>query len=135
MNMTITITLPPDLEVQLRERATVAGVPAEEYVLDALAERLGASGIPPLCEEQSRLLEDINRGMPEATWRRYHQLVAARHAQTLTDAEHAELLSLTDEIELAHAQRLEKLIQLAALRQMSVDDLMDQLGIRDPGYA
>ena len=52
-----------------------------------------------------------------------------------SEAEHAELIALTDEIELAHARRLESLVQLARLRGASADDLMQEFGIREPGHA
>jgi hypothetical protein len=137
--MTITIYLPPDLEKRLRDKANAAGVAAEDIVLDAVAERLGQSatltGPVEMTEDESQLLQGINRGLPESSWQRYHQLAAARRAETLTEPEHAELMTLTDQIELAHAERLAKLVQLARLRKVDVDDLMEELGIRDPGYA
>jgi hypothetical protein len=37
-------------------------------------------------------------------------------------------------MERANVERLKKLIELARLRGVKLEELMDQLGIRDPGY-
>lgn len=76
----------------------------------------------------------INEGMPQESWRRYHELNDKRLAETITNDELCELRSLTDVIELANARRLERLIELAQLRKIKLGDLMEELGIRDPGY-
>jgi hypothetical protein len=138
--MTITISLSPELEQQLRAKAAAEGVPAETVVLDALAERLEpANGsslpAPRLSSDESRLLEAINQGLPAAIWNRHRHLTSLRQAESLTDSELQELQSLTDSIELAHAERLSHLVELAHLRGVPVDTLMQQLGIRDPGHA
>jgi hypothetical protein len=75
----------------------------------------------------------INQGLPETVWRRYHELVARRRDGTLTDDEYEALKSLTDDVELAHSRRMEKVADLARLREVSLDDLMAELGLQDPG--
>jgi len=89
---------------------------------------------PALPEEESRLLEHINRGMPEDSRRRYRELIERRQGETLTPQEHAELLRLTDEDETRNAERLRALARLAQLRQTTLTALMDDLGIRTPEY-
>ena len=137
--MPITIDLPPELEKQLRENASAVGIAAEDFVMDALEERLEKARFRSaqqshLSHDESWLLQEINRGLSEESWRRYRELKAIRDAGALTEAEHAELKSLTDDVELAHSERLKKLVNLAHLRRVSVDALMEELGIRDPGY-
>jgi hypothetical protein len=137
--MTITIHLTPDLERELRETSAAKGVPAEEFVVGALSESLKhaktTSRLPPrLSAEESRLLIAINEGLPELVWRRFHELNASRRAETLTADEQVELIQLNDRIEHLNVQRLEKLIELAKLRNVDVKVLMDQLGLQDPGY-
>jgi hypothetical protein len=137
--MTITIQLPPDLEKQLLEKASAAGLAAEDFVMDVLAKRL-AQQTPAvdrsshLGQDESQLLAEINRGLPESTWKRYHHLVAKRKDESLSDEEHAELITLSDMVELANACRLKNVVELARLRGVEVKVLMDELGIRDPGY-
>jgi len=52
----------------------------------------------------------------------------------LTSQEQAELIALSDQMEEINVQRMENVIQLARLRQTSVDALMDDLGIKSPLY-
>lgn len=135
--MSITIELPPDLEEQIRRNASAAGIAAEAFIVNVVAERLQSSqpltsGV--LSPEESRLLQAINQGLPEATWQRYRQLVKQCQTGSLNEEEHSELKSLTDTIEVAHIERLKRLVELSRLRQVSVEQLMEDLGIHDLGY-
>ncbi len=67
--------------------------------------------------------------------RRYDQLNTKLHEEQLTSEEHQELLALIDPVELADAERLKHLIELAQLRGVSLDTLMDELGIHQVPYA
>lgn len=90
---------------------------------------------PSLPANEAELLQKINRGVPPKVRKRYHELNEKLHEETITQDEHQELLGLIDQIELADAERIRHLITLAQLRNLSVDSLMDQLGIRRPVYA
>src|SRR6266571_1281693 len=100
-----------------------------DEVLNGLA-RLGTSDLAQLVEQvialharrrapsmpknEADLLQKINQGpAPEV---------------------HQELLQLIDQIELTDAERMQHLIALSQLRQVSVDALMHQLGMRPPAY-
>jgi hypothetical protein len=63
---------------------------------------------------------------------RYRELVARRRAESLTAAEQQELTQLSDGIELANAVRVGHVIDLARLRGVPVDTLIQQLGIPLP---
>jgi hypothetical protein len=52
--------------------------------------------------------------------------------RALTPAEHQELLNLTDAIEQFDADRLQHLLELAQLRQISLPELLDRLNISTP---
>jgi hypothetical protein len=93
----------------------------------ALQARQRAISLP---KNETDLLEQINRGLPQTVRLRYDELTAKLQEETITPSEHEELLRLTDQIEQADVERLRTLIALAQLRQVSVDTLMDQLGIR-----
>ena len=138
----VTIQLEATKERELWELATAQGQEPGELARRAVEEYLRRrhSGEAPhegvcLPIAEAQLLQEINRGLPETAWRRYHELVARRRAETLTEEEYGELISLTDEVELANARRMEKLAHLARLRRVSLDQLMDELGFQDPGYA
>jgi hypothetical protein len=83
-----------------------------------------------LSKTETDLLEQINQGLPQTVRLRYDELATKLQEETLTPSEHEELLRLTDQIEQADVERLCALIALAELRQVSLDTLMDQLGLR-----
>ncbi len=88
--------------------------------------------VPSLPQPEAELLQQINHGLPEATQHRYNELRAKLNAATITPEEHQELLALVDTIEQADADRLQHLIELSQLRQVSLPNLMHQLGIHPP---
>lgn len=134
--MTITLEITPELEEVLRRSAQRAGLPPDGYILKVLQERLGGEErLPPhLSQDETRLLQQINQGLPPATWARYHALKEKRDARTLTPDEHAELLALTNEVELWNARRLELVMALAQLRHIPLRAMMDELGLVPPPY-
>lgn len=85
-----------------------------------------------LSEAESDLLKQINIGIALDTWQRYEELKAKRRAATLSPTEHEALISISNKIEIANAQRISALTQLAALRHLPLEELMDQLGIISP---
>lgn len=82
-----------------------------------------------LSRRESELLLKINQGVPKPLSQRYHELIAKRRAETLTPDEYTELLTLTDQVELADAQRMENLAELARLRHQPLFVVMDELGL------
>lgn len=83
-------------------------------------------------QAELRILEQINRGLSETDWHRYHALVAQRQQEALSDEELAELTALSDRIELLNAERIERLTELARLQNKRLPELMDELGIAAP---
>ncbi len=55
--------------------------------------------------------------------------------ETLTQEEHQELLAFTAQIEKADAERMKYLAELARIRGVSLDLLMEELEIHPPAYA
>lgn len=88
--------------------------------------------IVSLSPSEAELVRQIQQGLPPAIEQRHRELREKLQAETLTAAEYQELLALTDAIEQADADRLERLITLAQMRQVSLPDLMDQLGLQPP---
>jgi hypothetical protein len=132
-----TVEIAPDLEATLRREAAKQGLDARDYILGALRERLASalsSMAPRLPDAEATLLQEINRGLSAESWQRYSMLKEKRRAETLTPEEQAELISFSDRMEELNVQRMERLIQLARLRNTSVNALMDELGIKSPPY-
>lgn len=136
--MTITLTMPPQLEARLRDEAAREGVDAGTLVLRTLEQQFGDSaGSASYSNREAELLVRIGSGPLEPVWMRYHQLSAKRDAETLTQEEHAELVALSEAIEAADVTRLEHMVELAKLRGVDLRTLRAQLGIpaRDAGEA
>jgi len=87
-----------------------------------------------LSQQESELLLKINQIIPSDIENHYNDLIAKRDSVTLTDNEHQELLCLTEQIELQAAERVECLVELANLRGISLNTLMDNLGIHMKSY-
>lgn len=89
---------------------------------------------PSLPQNEAELLKKINQIFPQEIQQRYSSLIARRNSETLTDAEHAELLKLTDQVENLERRRIEYLAELAQLRRTTLNQVMQQLGIQPPNY-
>ncbi|MEW6127986.1 MAG: hypothetical protein AB1757_13180 [Acidobacteriota bacterium] len=87
-------------------------------------------GAPSLPAKELELLQKINQGFPPATFTRMQNLIAKRQSRTISDKELQELIGITDEVERVNVERIKYLIELAALRNLTLDKLMDQLGIK-----
>jgi hypothetical protein len=102
-----------------------------EKVIALQARRRAAS----LSKTEAELFQKINQGVSSEVRRRYIELNDKLHDETIAPEEHQELLTLIDQIELADAERMRHLVELAQLRNVPVDRLIDQLGIRRRVYA
>ena len=87
---------------------------------------------PALSKEETELLLKINEGLPEEVQLRYNELLIKQSEETMTEAEHKELVQLIPRVEAKSAERMKYLIQLAQLWNTSVDEVMERLGIKPP---
>jgi hypothetical protein len=87
-----------------------------------------------LSKKESDLLKAINAGLPKELQNRYNVLVKKRHKETLTDTEYEELLMLTEQVEKLDNQRLSYLLELAKLRNQSLDDVITSLELKPRLY-
>lgn len=81
---------------------------------------------------ETALLRTINQPIPLALQARYNTLADKRDDEVLTDSEHLELLDIAHQIERFSVKRLTALTQLAAIRQVPLLKLMDELEIQTP---
>lgn len=84
--------------------------------------------------EESQLLGQISQGVPVDLQAQYDILRAKRETETLTEDEQGQLIELSKRIEQFGADRLKAMVNLAQLRQVSLTELMDSLGIQPVGY-
>ncbi len=80
-----------------------------------------------LPERESQLLLKINRAIPATLQKRYEYLLAKNREETITPIEHEELIKVIEKMETKNAERLEFLIELSRIRNISLDILMKQL--------
>jgi hypothetical protein len=135
--MQVTIDITPELAAQLREAAANEGLETSTYIVHTLAEHVRqppAGSVPCLNETEARLLHQINMGLSQEAWQRYHALLAKRRDEQLTPEEHAALIALSDQREEFNVRRIESLIALAQLRHTSIEALMQQLGLHTSPY-
>lgn len=90
---------------------------------------------PGLSQRETQLLEIINRGPSVELRQRYALLNEKLQDENLSDKEQAELVRLVEQIEAYDVERLKSLIDLAQLRGVSLDAVMDQLDIQRSIYA
>jgi hypothetical protein len=122
----ITLNLTPELTQRLHNEATKQGVETDRLILNTLQDHFP---IEPTPVTEADLLQQINIGLPPATWEEYHALIAKRQAETLTPTEHTQLIAISTELESLNVKRLNALIQLATRRNQPLPDLMQSLGI------
>lgn len=120
-----------DIE-QLMDGVAQLDTPALENLLSQVSLVLAQRKAPRLPKQESILLQQINAGVSDMIQKRYMELQTKLHHETISADEHQELLALIDRIELVDATHLQALLELAQLRQVSLQELMRQLGIRPP---
>ena len=128
---TIQLQLPFDALLNSLQQLT-----AEELAeLAQHAARLGARRrAPSLSQAETDLLLKINQGVPSEIHRRCAGLTKKQRGRGLSDQEQAELMAVVEKIELLNAQRLGYFVELANIRQVSLDDLMASLQIKPLTY-
>lgn len=87
-----------------------------------------------LTQSETELLQKINAGMPIALQKRYDFLIKKRQTETLNDANYEELIELTAYTENHNTQRLKYLLELANLRNKTLDEIIAELGIKPRVY-
>jgi hypothetical protein len=132
--MTLTVNLSSELIEALRALAGRTGQDLDHTVARLLQEQLRRQTPPAasasLCSPaETELLRQIQQGLPETTWRRYRELVARRETEELTDAEQPELVALADVVEGWNVRRLELARQLAELRGVSLQTVLEELNL------
>lgn len=127
--MTLNLELPKAIEQQLIQEANLQGLSLDNYLVQFLKRTVAKPKTKKQLSE-SALLKKINLDFSEAEWTDYKQLIVLRRAENINEQDYQRLLFLGDKLELANAERFKYLIELAQLRQVSLDKLMSDLGIK-----
>lgn len=125
-----TIQIKPNTKVAVDDVltgvATLDTAELEDFfqrVAQVLAERKA----PHLSHHEAELLLKINIGYPSDMTKRYEYLLAQKKAQTISPAGQQELIDLSDHFEALDTARLQYLIELAQLREVSLDELLKKM--------
>lgn len=101
----------------------------EQFYQELTAMRLKKSGLPLLNAVESELLNKINIEFDPKKWERLTYLDWKLEFGALTEKEEIESLKLAEAYEHYSVERLKHLSQLALIRRVSIDELMEQLGV------
>jgi hypothetical protein len=123
------LTIQVDTEQLLRAALQLPYPELEQFVTQLQILRL-RQDTTRLTQDEAELLLKINEGLPSTVQQRLDELIAKRQTQSLTAAEHQELIQLTEQSEKIDADRMQHLLALAALRKVSLDEVMQQLGLQ-----
>ncbi len=131
-NATITI------DARLAEAYNQAPAPRRKKVLLAIKQALQEpvqTKVPRLSKKETELFLIINQSLPAEQQQRIEALTEKMEFESITDAEQAELLRLTDAMESGQVKRLRAVAELAKVRNVSLGEMMRQLGLEPGRYA
>ncbi len=129
--MSLTITLPNELEQFLQNHALRVGVPVETLLTRTIVERWdGARRYPGLPNGESELLLRLQTLFTPEQTSEYRALCEKSDAGTLNHDERERFLAILEQRDHQNAERLKILAELAQQRGVSLRDMMAQLGVR-----
>jgi len=103
-----------------------------EYFLKEVSNVLAQKKASNFSKREAELLLKINDSWTTDKWRRYQSLGEKLQAETMSEKEYEEYMILVDEKQDRAISRLKNIIELAALRKVSVSVLSKELGIDKP---
>lgn len=129
--MSLSITLPDDLEQFLQTQARRMGVPVETLLTHTIVERWdGIRRAPGMPSRETDLFLRLQNLFPPELTREYKTLCHQSDAGTLAEADRERLLALIEQRDEHNAERLRIVAELAALRGVSLREMMAELEIR-----
>jgi len=85
-------------------------------------------------KKENELLKTINSSLPATTNRIYENLLTKKQKGVLSDNEYAELLDITEQREALQEEKLRSMIELAKLRNTTLDEIVEQLQLKKELY-
>ena len=129
--MSVSITLPDDLERFLQTQARQMGVPVETLLTSTIVERWdGIRRAPGLPSNETELLLRLQNLFPLEQTQEYQSLCRQSDAGALTEPDRERLLMLIEQRDQQNAERLQIVAELARLRGVPLRQMMLELGIR-----
>jgi hypothetical protein len=132
--MSLIIQIPVTTEHYLRENANRQGMSLEDYISQLLTETsvsaFSKKGKKTLSEIE--LLQKVQLDIQKDDLREYNRLKNLLKLGEITEQEREKLIQLNDLVEIAHAKRMQFILQLAQLRKVPLDSVLMDLGIKLP---
>lgn len=132
--MSLTIQIPVTTEHYLREIAKRQGMSLEHYISQLLTDTsistLNKKGKKSITEIE--LLQKIQLDIQAEDLNEFYILTQLLKSGKITEQERETLIQLNDLVEIAHAKRMQYVLQLAKLRKVSFDKVLTDLGIKQP---
>ena len=98
-----------------------------EKFIQKIGHLIARRKVAHLPERESQLMMKINKVISVPLQKRYEYLLTKNREETITPLEHEELLKVIEKVETKNAERLEYLIELSRIRNISLDTLIAQL--------
>ena len=132
--MSLTIQIPVTTEHYLREIAKRQGMSLEHYISQLLTDTsistLNNKGKKSITEID--LLQKIQLNIQADDLHEFYRLTQLLKSGKITEKEKETLIQLNDLVEIAHAKRMQYVLQLAKLRKVFFDKILTDLGINQP---
>jgi len=77
-------------------------------------------------ESESNLLQKINNAVPKTLLKEHDKLAKKMRASTISETEYNQLLEITQTIEMKSVERLKLIADLAALKNLNIDEVIKQ---------
>lgn len=116
----------PQVNMLLREAERLDNRSLDDFISNVISLRARRTHTH---KEEAMLLERINKSLSAEQIQRLHDLNQKNKETQLSQHEQAELLKLVEKSEMLTVNRLKYLTALARLRNISVRELMAELGI------
>ncbi|OFX26216.1 MAG: hypothetical protein A2033_02750 [Bacteroidetes bacterium GWA2_31_9] len=87
-----------------------------------------------LSDYETELLKKINEGIPDIIHKRYKNLINKKRKNILNDKDYYELLDLTSYFESKNVYRLSFIIELAKLKNLTLDEVIQHLDLKTEMY-
>jgi len=101
-----------------------------ELFLKKVAILVAKRKAPSLSQEETKLFMVINKTFPKKLETRYQELSQKMNFGKISEKEHQDLLKIVKKKEQQDVERLGALIKLSQIREVTLDELMDELGIK-----
>jgi len=119
------------VEDMLKSAENLPPADLEKLVTGVL--RLKSTRIHAIPQNESHLLLKINHPFPADLSQRYEALLR-KQRKGLSEAERKELLEINNRVENLEAEKVQNLAQLAAIRGIDIDELIEEMSLPKRTY-